>query len=122
MTEPLVTVAVPNLNHGRYLAAALESIFTQGVPAEVVVMDGGSTDHSLSVIERCKGRLLGWRHGPDGGQAQAVNEGLSMGTAPYVCWLNSDDRFLPGGLRCLLKALSAREEAVVAYGRCWTLE
>jgi glycosyltransferase involved in cell wall biosynthesis len=121
MTEPLITVAVPNLNHGRYLGAALESIFCQGAPVEVVVMDGGSTDHSLSVIERYKGRLLGWRHGPDGGQAHAVNEGLRMGRAPYVCWLNSDDCFMPGGLRCLLNGLSERMDAVVAYGKCWTL-
>jgi glycosyltransferase involved in cell wall biosynthesis len=121
MAEPLVTVAVPNLNHGRYLGEALESIFTQEVPVEVVVMDGGSRDNSLSVIDQCKSRLLGWRHGPDGGQAQAVNEGLKMGHAPYVCWLNSDDVFLPGGLRLLLSALSACQGPPVAYGRCWTL-
>jgi GT2 family glycosyltransferase len=121
MTEALITVAVPNLNHGRYLCKALESIFTQGVPVEVVVMDGGSSDCSLSIINQWKGRLLGWRHGPDGGQAQAVNEGLSMGSAPYVCWLNSDDVFLPGGLRVLLSAFSACQEPPVAYGRCWTL-
>lgn len=121
MAEPLVTVAVPNLNHGRYLGEALESIFTQGVPVEVVVMDGGSTDHSLSVIDQWKGRLLGWHHGPDGGQAQAVNQALGMGSAPCVCWLNSDDVFLPGGLKCLLKGLSERQEAAIAYGKCWTL-
>jgi len=121
MTEPLVTVAIPNLNHGRYLGEALESIFNQEVPVEVVVMDGGSRDNSLSVIEQWKERLLGWRHGQDEGQAQAINEGLSLGRAPYVCWLNSDDRFLPGGLKCLLGNLSDRKDAVVAYGRCWTL-
>jgi glycosyltransferase involved in cell wall biosynthesis len=121
MTEPLVTIAVPNLNHGRYLGEALESIFNQGVPVEVVVMDGGSGDHSLSVIDQWKGRLLGWRFGPDGGQALAVNQGIAMGSAPYVCWLNSDDVFLPGGLRLLLGALSECHEPPVAYGRCWTL-
>jgi glycosyltransferase involved in cell wall biosynthesis len=121
MTEPLVTVVVPNLNHGRYLGEALESIFNQEVPVEVVVMDGGSTDHSLSVISQWKGRLLGWGHGPDGGQAQAVNQGIAMGSAAHVCWLNSDDVFFPGGLRLLLSALSRCYESPVAYGRCWTL-
>jgi GT2 family glycosyltransferase len=121
MIEPLVTVAVPNLNHGRYLGEALESIFIQGIGVEVVVMDGGSTDQSLSVIRQWKGRLLSWRHGPDGGQAQAVNQGIAMGSAPYVCWLNSDDMFLPGGLQLLLSALSRSDGSPVAYGRCWTL-
>ncbi len=122
MTEPLVTVAVPNLNHGRYLGEALESIFTQGVPVEVVVMDGGSEDHSCPSSSQWK-RQASWDgdHGPDGGQAEAVNQGIAMGSAPYVCWLNSDDVFLPGGLRLLLGALSECHEPPVAYGRCWTL-
>jgi glycosyltransferase involved in cell wall biosynthesis len=121
MTEPLVTIAVPNLNHGRYLGEALQSIFAQGVPVEVVVMDGGSEDDSAEIIERWKNRLMGWRFGPDDGQASAVNLGITMGSAPYVCWLNSDDVFLPGGLRQLLGVLSECHKPPVAYGRCWTL-
>jgi hypothetical protein len=121
MADAAVTVAVPNLNHGRYLNAALESIFSQGVSVEVVVLDGGSEDESVRIIERWKERLLGWQIGPDGGQASAVNQGIAMGSAPYVCWLNSDDVFLPGGLRLLLDALSESLEPPVAYGRCWTL-
>jgi glycosyltransferase involved in cell wall biosynthesis len=122
MVDPAVTVAVPNLNHGRYLNDALESIFSQGVPVEVVVLDGGSEDESARIIEQWKQKLLGWRFGPDGGQASAVNQGIAMGNAPYVCWLNSDDVFLPGGLRLLLSALSGCHEPPVAYGRCWTLD
>jgi GT2 family glycosyltransferase len=116
---PLVTVAVPSYNHGRYLEAALESLFSQGVPIEVFVADAGSSDDSLAVIRRWESRLLEWRSHPDSGQAAAINEGIARGSAPYVCWLNSDDWLLPGGLARLHAALERDPNAAMAYGRAW---
>jgi glycosyltransferase involved in cell wall biosynthesis len=114
----VATVAVPSFNQGRYLDAALRSIFEQGIPVEVFVADAGSTDESREVIRRWESRLLGWRSHPDAGQAAAINEGIARGTAPFVCWLNSDDLLLDGGLARLHDALS-RNEAAMAYGRVW---
>lgn len=116
---PVVTVAVPSYNQGRYLDTALASIFAQGLPVEVFVADGGSTDDSVAVIRRWEPRLLGWRSHADAGQAAAVNEGIAKGRAPYVCWLNSDDWLLPGGLRRLVEELESHPEAPMAYGRVW---
>ena len=114
---PLVTVAVPSFNQGRYLEQALESIFAQGVPVEVFVADGGSTDNTVEVIRRFEPRLAGWRSNADAGQSAAINEAIARGTAPFVCWLNSDDWWLPGGLAKLLAALEADVNAPMAYGR-----
>lgn len=119
MIEPLVTVAVPSYNQGQFLDEALRSIFEQNLPVEVFLMDGGSTDETIEVINKWKDRLSGWRSQPDDGQAAAINEGIALGTAPYVCWLNSDDLFLPGGLTKLVTALSASPEAPAVYGRAW---
>jgi glycosyltransferase involved in cell wall biosynthesis len=119
---PRVTVAVPSLNQGRYLEQALESIFAQGVEVEVFVADAGSTDGTLEVLRRWEPRLAGWRSHADAGQAAAVNEAIARGTAPYVCWLNSDDWWLPGGLAQLLAALEGDAQAPMAYGRVWNHE
>jgi GT2 family glycosyltransferase len=119
MTEPLVTIAVPSYNQGRFLNDALTSIFQQEVPVEVFVMDGGSTDHSLDVIRKWEHRLAGWRSHADGGQAAAINEGIAHGRAPYVSWLNSDDWLLPGGLAKLVSELEAHTAAPAVYGRSW---
>lgn len=116
---PRVTLAVPSYNQGRFLAEALESIFSAGVPVEVYVADGGSSDDSVEVIKRYESRLLGWRSRKDAGQAAAINEGVAAGTAPFVAWLNSDDLLLPGGLAKLLAALERSPEAPFAYGRVW---
>jgi len=119
MTKALVTIAVPSFRQGRFLDKALSSIFEQDVPVEVFVMDGGSDDETPAILERWKDRLAGWRSHADGGQSEAINEGIARGRAPYVCWLNSDDWFLPQGLSRLLAALEQAPGASLAYGRTW---
>ncbi len=121
MESPLVTVAIPSLNQGRFLDDALQSVFSQRVPVEVFVMDGGSRDKTLDVIHRWQSQLAGWRSEPDNGQAEAINEAISQGVAPYVCWLNSDDWFLAGALEKLVKALSVHPKTPAVYGRAWNV-
>jgi glycosyltransferase involved in cell wall biosynthesis len=119
MTTAQVTVAVPSFNQGQYLEEALTSIFSQDVPVEVFVMDGGSTDGSLETIRKWAPHLAGWRSHPDAGQAAAINEGIALGSAPYVAWLNSDDFYLPEGLLKLISALEANSGCPASYGRAW---
>jgi hypothetical protein len=119
---PLITVVVPSFNQGNFLEQALSSIFDQNLPVEVFVMDGGSTDKSLEVICKWEKLLSGWRSHPDAGQAAAINEGVSLGSAPYVCWLNSDDFFLPNGLSSLFRGLENSPELPMVYGRAWNIE
>ena len=121
MTEALVTIAVPSFNQGQFLDDALTSIFQQELSVEVFVLDGGSTDKSLNVIHKWEHLLAGWRSHQDEGQAVAINEGIAMGTAPYVCWLNSDDWFLPFGLNKLLAELKKYPESPAVYGRSWNV-
>ena len=119
MLKPLVTIAVPSFNQGGFLNDALASIFQQDLPVEVFVLDGGSTDNSIKTIRKWEHRLGGWRSHVDDGQAAAINEGIAMGKAPYVCWLNSDDWLLPHGLSKLFEVLEKYLVAPAAYGRSW---
>jgi GT2 family glycosyltransferase len=118
-SSPCVSVIVPSFNQGKFLAAALESIFAQDVPLEVLVLDGGSTDNSAEIIAGYAPRLAYWRSHKDDGQAAAINEGMARATAPFVCWLNSDDLLLPGGLKVLLAAIEADQAVPAVYGRVW---
>jgi glycosyltransferase involved in cell wall biosynthesis len=121
VTQPLVTIAVPSYNQGQFLDDALTSIFNQDVEVEVFVLDGGSTDNSLDVIRKWEHRLAGWRSHADQGQAAAINEGIALGSAPFVCWLNSDDWFLAGGLKKLCAALESHPATPMVYGRAWNV-
>ena len=121
MANAQISIALPSFNQGRFLEDALTSIFQQDLPVEVFVMDGGSTDNSVEIIKKWGHKLAAWRSHPDEGQAAAINEGISRGTAPYVCWLNSDDFFFTNGLKRLLHCLKDHPERHFSYGKCWTV-
>ncbi|WP_233862459.1 glycosyltransferase family 2 protein [Paraburkholderia adhaesiva] len=121
-SSPLVTVVVPSYNQAKFLEDALRSIEAQKVATEIFVMDGGSTDGSVGIIRNWESKLAGWRSHKDGGQAAAINEGIARGTAPYVCWLNSDDLLLPGGLDKLVAAMEHHPAWPAAYGKALHLD
>ncbi len=115
----LITVVVPSLNQGRFLACALDSILRQKLPVEIILMDGGSSDETKDVINRYQQRLSYWQSEPDCGQAAAINAGIARGTAPLVCWLNSDDFFYPGALLRLKNRLDSKPEMPFVFGQAW---
>jgi glycosyltransferase involved in cell wall biosynthesis len=119
---PIVTVVIPSYNQAAYLETALQSVVDQNTDTEIAVIDGGSTDNSLQIIKKFESKLFYWRSRKDGGQAAAINEGVSKGTAPFVCWLNSDDFFLPEGLTKLIQSLNKYQSAPAVYGKCLVLD
>jgi hypothetical protein len=85
------------LNQGRYLEETLRSVLLQGYPnLEYVVMDGGSTDESVSILERYEPWLEHWESRPDGGHYEALNQGFARTSGDSMAWINSDDKFAPG--------------------------
>ena len=113
---PKVSIVVPSFNQARYLETALRSILDQDYPdLEVIVIDGGSTDGSLAILERYAPRLAYWVSEPDAGQADGINKGLRCATGEIVAWLNSDDVYLPGAVRQAVEALGAEADAGLVY-------
>lgn len=90
---------MPNYNGEKFLEPAIESILNQEYPnLELMILDGGSTDKSVEIIERYAGRIAYWRTGPDDGHYASINEGLKRATGEVYAWLNSDDFYVPGSL------------------------
>jgi glycosyltransferase involved in cell wall biosynthesis len=71
MSTPLITVAVPSFQQGPFLKEALTSILSQQLPIELMVMDGGSTDNSIEIIQHFTSNLTYWRSHRDKGQSHA---------------------------------------------------
>lgn len=114
--NPLVSVIVPSYQQARFLRNAIDSILLQDYsPIEVLVLDGGSTDGSLEILESY-GRRIWFRSGRDGGQSSAINEGLLRSKGQIVAWLNSDDFYYPGALSSAVRTLQRNPEAGLVYG------
>lgn len=114
---PKITVVTPSLNQGRYLEATLRSVLLQGYPnLEYIVMDGGSSDNSVEILERYRPHLAYWQSKPDAGQADAIASGLARATGEICGYLNSDDILLPGALRHLARMFLRRPSVGVVYG------
>jgi glycosyltransferase involved in cell wall biosynthesis len=118
VTLPRLSVVLPSLNQANYLPVALDSILGQSYPDfELILLDGGSEDGSGEVISRYAQRLTYWRSTPDHGQAAAINEGFRRATGSVLCWLNSDDYYLPGSFHEVGRRLADRTHApLVLYG------
>jgi glycosyltransferase involved in cell wall biosynthesis len=114
---PLVSIVTPSFNQARYLEATIRSVLDQDYPRiEYFVMDGGSTDGSLQVIQRFADRLAGWVSERDRGQTDAINKGFARCTGEILAWLNSDDTFAPGAIREAVAFLQANPQVGMVYG------
>ncbi len=103
---PRVTVVTPSFNQASFLEATLRSVILQGYPdLEYIVMDGGSTDGSVEIIEKYAPWINHWQSGRDRGQSDAINSGFSRATGSVIAWLNSDDIYLPGALNTAVRRL-----------------
>jgi glycosyltransferase involved in cell wall biosynthesis len=115
---PRISVVVPSYNQGRFLPEALDSIFSQDYPhVEVIVMDGGSSDESVRIIESYAPKLTYWQSHPDGGQSAAINEGVTHATGEIVAWLNSDDFYCNNALWHVGRAHQAHPDHGLYLGR-----
>jgi glycosyltransferase involved in cell wall biosynthesis len=114
---PRISIITPSFNQGAFIAEAIDSVLSQGVPGlEYLVVDGGSTDGTLDVL-RHYGDRLRWISEPDGGQADAINKGVRMTSGPIVGWLNADDRYAPRAIVRAVRAFAEAPHAGLVYGR-----
>lgn len=110
------SIVIPSYNQGRFVERTLESVLNQEeVDSEVLVFDGGSTDETLSILEKYSDHIA-WRSGKDGGQADAINRGLHISTGDVLAYLNSDDVYYPGALKRVAEHFRQNPECSIVYG------
>ena len=105
-----ISVVVPLYNHREFIGEAIASIFRQTVaPAEVIVVDDGSTDDSADVMRRLCERhpeIVFWSQ-PNQGAHQALNAAIHRATGEFIAILNSDDVYAPRRLESCAAAMMA---------------
>lgn len=91
---PRISIVTASYNQGDYLEACIDSILSQNYPnLDYIIMDGGSTDQSVSIIRRYEKYLSHWQSGADDGQYAAIEAGFKRSDGEIMAWLNSDDKY-----------------------------
>jgi glycosyltransferase involved in cell wall biosynthesis len=117
VNEPTISVIVPSFNQGRFLGRTLISILDQNYEnLELIIIDGGSTDETPSVIKKYEKSIAYWVSEPDNGQSHALNKGLARATGDIFAWQNSDDLYLPGAFAAVAGAFQAHPHIAACYG------
>jgi glycosyltransferase involved in cell wall biosynthesis len=109
---PKISIITPSFNQGRFLEKTIQSILDQEYPnLEYIVMDGGSTDDSISTIRKYESHLAYWESMPDDGQYDAIQKGFNRSSGEIMAYLNSDDLYFPWTLRVVGEIFTAFPEA-----------
>ena len=88
-----ISIVTPSFNQAEFLEETIDSVLSQNYPnLEYVIMDGGSFDGSVEIIKKYEKYLSYWQSKPDGGQYEAINNGLGKTSGEIMGWINSDDK------------------------------
>ena len=106
-------------NSERYLEETIKSVLSQDcADFEYIIVDGGSTDGTLEIIQRYAGadERIRWISGPDEGISDAFNKGLALASGEIIGIINSDDTYLPGTLAAVAEAYRFHPDCDVFHG------
>lgn len=104
-----MSVIVATLNSGGTLAACIDSVSAQeGVSVELLVIDGGSTDGTVQILQANDDSIAYWESEPDRGVYSAWNKALGRASGAWICFLGSDDRL--AGPEVLARLVDAGEQ------------
>ena len=114
---PRISIITSSYNQGEFIERTIESVLAQRYPDfEHIVVDGMSTDATPEILARYP--HLHVIREPDNGQADAINKGFRRATGDILCFLNSDDTFMPGALARVAREIDPARARHVVLGRC----
>lgn len=114
---PKISIVTPSYNQGQFIEETIRSVLLQNYPnLEYIIIDGGSTDETLSIIKKYEAWIDFWVSEQDSGQSNAINKGLEQCTGEIFNWINSDDWFFPESFFHISEAFQLNKSAVFVYG------
>lgn len=115
--EEMISIVIPTLNHGDTIEETILSIIHQlDTNYEIIVMDGGSKDNTLEIVDQYKEYIDHFESRSDNGQSEAINRGFTHAKGDIYAWINSDDYYLPNAFRRARKAFMENKEVDIVVG------
>lgn len=116
---PFFSIITVTRNSGEYIEQCIRSVVKQDFDdKEYIVIDGGSTDSTVDIIEAYSNHIAYWHTKPDRGIAHAFNMGLEQSKGRWIAFLNADDFYVaPDVLTCISRYLLAEPDLDVLFGQ-----
>ncbi|MCF8261495.1 MAG: glycosyltransferase [Melioribacteraceae bacterium] len=113
---PIISIVTPSFNQGEFIEETIRSILLQNYPnLEYIIVDGGSDDGTIDVINKYKKWIDVVISEKDSGQSDAINKGLRLIKGDIFNWINSDDFLDPGALFNVAEACISQPDKKVFY-------
>lgn len=115
--EPKISIITPSYNQGQFIEATILSVLNQTYQnIEYILIDGGSTDDTMDVVNRYRDQINIVIHEKDSGQSNAINKGFRAATGDLVGWINSDDILYPDCVERIVNLYKQHPDGAVYYG------
>lgn len=111
-----VSIITVSFNSAKTIAGTIDSVLSQDYPnIEYIVVDGGSSDGTVGIIEKNQSRISKWISEKDRGMYDAMNKGIAMATGDVIGILNSDDVYMNTHVISELIGLMQSKRAQVVF-------
>jgi len=118
LSSSKISIVTPSLNQGNYLEETIVSVLEQSYPdLEYIIIDGGSNDQSVEIIQKYEDRLKYWISEKDTGHGNALNKGFSHSSGDIMAWINSDDKYTPNSFRLVAEIFDNFPHVMWIVGR-----
>ena len=112
-----VSIITPVYNQSSYIEQTIKSVLNQKYNSlEYIVIDGGSTDGTIEIIDKYKDHINYFESCRDEGQSNAINKGMKKANGDILAWINGDDLLLPGAIESIVSYFELNPDVDVIYG------
>ncbi|TNF06006.1 MAG: glycosyltransferase family 2 protein, partial [Deltaproteobacteria bacterium] len=113
---PFFSIILPTYNRAHFLPKAIESVLAQTFEDwELVIVDDGSIDNTKEVVDSYRDPRIVYFYQLNQERSVARNNGISQAKGDYICFLDSDDYYLPGKLKNLSEQIKFYDKAVLLF-------
>jgi len=118
MKNLLVSIVTVTFNRVKYLEETILSVKNQDYPnLEHIIIDGGSTDGTVELLKRYEREYnMKWISKKDKGITDALNKGFKMARGEILCWIDSDDIYLPGAIKEVMSLFKKYPKIDLVFG------
>jgi glycosyltransferase involved in cell wall biosynthesis len=111
-----ISIITVVLNDKNKIENTISSVINQNIDLEYIVLDGGSTDGTLDIIEKYKGNIDIFESQKDKGIYDAMNKAVQKATGEWICFMNSGDTFVDDSVILQMFHSNSNRDAQVLYG------